>query len=368
MMIRRYVLPLVSLGLLIFAIWFVVKSRPGDPVVAPPAEPPRSPYAQSVAGAALVEACTENIAMGSPAAGIVFEVFVRVGDQVKTGDALFHIDDRQLQAELEVREAAVAVAQAELDRLEEQPRREQLPVSEALVSKAAAMLAEKTDYLQRVKDLLAKQAVTEEEYVNAQQERKLAEAELAHSRAELDLLKAGAWQFDKERAQAAVVRVAAERDQTRTDLERLTVRALVDGEVLQVNVRPGEFVTTFAAQPLILLGNTRKLHARVDIDENDIPRLRPGAPAVAMLKGRSDVTYPLTFVRVEPFVIPKRSLTGENVERVDTRVLQVIYTIDTRGKTLYVGQQLDVFIDASDRPVEEQRPAVSSTTTRRPGS
>jgi multidrug resistance efflux pump len=270
---------------------------------------------------------------------------------VKTGDPLFRIDDRQLQAELKVREAALVVAQAELRRLEQLPRPEQLPVSEALVSRGEATLTEKTDHLRRVKELLAKQAVSEEENVNAQQECKLAEAELAHAQAELDLLKAGAWQFDKEQARATVAHAAAERDRIRTDLERLTVRALVDGEVLQVNVRPGEFVTEFATQPLILLGNTRELHVRVDIDENDIPRLHAGAPAVAMLKGRSGETFPLKFVRVEPFVIPKRSLTGENVERVDTRVLQAIYIIDSRDKKLYVGQQLDVFIDASDQPV-----------------
>ena len=52
-------------------------------------------------------------------------------------------------------------------------------------------------------------------------------------------------------------------------------------------------------------------------------------------------------MRIEPYVVPKKSLTGDNTERVDTRVLQVIYAIDTTGKRLFVGQQLDVFIDAS---------------------
>jgi multidrug efflux pump subunit AcrA (membrane-fusion protein) len=148
-----------------------------------------------------------------------------------------------------------------------------------------------------------------------------------------------------------VDRAAAERDQAQTNVELRTVRAPVDGEVLQVNVRPGEFVATFAAQNLIVLGNTQQLHVRVDIDENDIPRLQTKAAALAMLKGRSGETFPLDFVRVDPFVIPKRSLTGESTERVDTRVLQVIYAINTGGRTLYAGQQLDVFIDAT--PVEE---------------
>ena len=88
---------------------------------------------------------------------------------------------------------------------------------------------------------------------------------------------------------------------------------------------------------------------RVDIDEYDIPRFVPEAPARATLKGQPDEFFPLKFVRIEPYVVPKKSLTGDNTERVDTRVLQVIYAIDTSGKRLFVGQQLDVFIDASRR-------------------
>ena len=86
---------------------------------------------------------------------------------------------------------------------------------------------------------------------------------------------------------------------------------------------------------------------RVDIDEYDIPRFVPDAPARATLKGQPDEFVPAAVRAVEPYVVPKKSLTGDNTERVDTRVLQVIYAIDTQGKRLFVGQQLDVFIDAS---------------------
>ena len=63
------------------------------------------------------------------------------------------------------------------------------------------------------------------------------------------------------------------------------------------------------------------------------------------MRGSPETAYPLEFVRVEPYVIPKKSLTGDNTERVDTRVLQVIYALDAADKPIYVGQQLDVFID-----------------------
>ena len=96
------------------------------------------------------------------------------------------------------------------------------------------------------------------------------------------------------------------------------------------------------------MGNLHPLHVRVDIDEHDAPRFRPGAAARASLRGTPEVSYPLQFVRVEPYVVPKKSLTGDNTERVDTRVLQVIYDLDVKDRPIYVGQQMDVFIDAGD--------------------
>jgi HlyD family secretion protein len=64
------------------------------------------------------------------------------------------------------------------------------------------------------------------------------------------------------------------------------------------------------------------------------------------LRGSANVEMPLTFVRVEPYLVPKKSLTGEGTERIDTRVLRVIYALGPETKGIYVGQQLDVFIEA----------------------
>jgi multidrug efflux pump subunit AcrA (membrane-fusion protein) len=130
-------------------------------------------------------------------------------------------------------------------------------------------------------------------------------------------------------------------------LDRLTVRAPVAGRVLKVNVRPGEFVTAGpTADPLVLLGNDRPLHVRVQIDENDVWRLTTTAPAEAVVRGNRELRFPLTFVRIEPYVLPKRSLTGERTERIDTRVLEVIYSFDPGDNPVFIGQQVDVFVEA----------------------
>jgi len=89
---------------------------------------------------------------------------------------------------------------------------------------------------------------------------------------------------------------------------------------------------------------------RVDVDESEAWRVREGAHAIGHVRGNADLKTPLQFVRFEPFVVPKQSLTGDSTERVDTRVLQVIYRVEREDVRLFVGQQLDVFIDAA-RPV-----------------
>ena len=90
-------------------------------------------------------------------------------------------------------------------------------------------------------------------------------------------------------------------------------------------------------------------HVRVDIDENDLYRFRERMPAWANMKGRKDPRFPLEFVRIEPYVIPKKSLTGDNSERVDTRALQVLYALpDQPPPKVYVGQQMEVFLAVGD--------------------
>ena len=86
---------------------------------------------------------------------------------------------------------------------------------------------------------------------------------------------------------------------------------------------------------------------RVDIDENDSWRVIPGAKAEGSVRGNPELKTALEFVRIEPYVVPKKSLTGLSAERVDTRVLQIIYRFGRNDLRVYAGQQMDVFIDTT---------------------
>lgn len=347
----KLMLPLLSAALLTFAVYHVVSANQQPPKAAPPVDPSRTPYRNNIAGGGVVEARSENIAIGAHLPGVVAEVFVKVDQPVagptssNPGTPLFRLDDRQLQAELRVRKANYESARASLLKLDKTPRTDEVPPVEARVREAKAVLDDARDQYQRAQQLLRTRAVGEEEVIKRRNGVSIAEAQVAKVEAELALLNKGAWEFDKEIARAAVVQADAMVKQTEMEIARLTVHASIGGKVLQCNVRPGEYVGITAGQNLIVIGDTDTLHVRVDIDENDLPRFKPGLRGRATPRGGASTEIPIRYVRVEPMVIPKKALTGAGTERVDTRVLQVIYAVEGTATKLYVGQQLDVFLE-----------------------
>jgi HlyD family secretion protein len=344
----KFGLPAVAVAMLIFGYMHSLRSQPTTEKLAPPALPVRSPYNGTVAAAGLVEACSENIALGVAVPGVVLDVYVtsaEVGKFVKKGTPLFKVDDRHLQAQLRAQQANVASMQAALAKLEAMPRKEERPSAQAKASAAEANFKLAKDQADRARTLLDRQAISPEDFTHRQMTLEVARFQMEQANADYALLDAGAWRADKEVSQAAVALAKAQVEQTQTEIERTIVCAPADGHVLQVNVRPGEYVGTQPGQSLMMLGDLTRYHVRVDVDEHDIPRFRPSTAAKASLRGHNVHELKLSFVRVEPYVTPKKSLTGDNTERVDTRVLQVIYAIDPTGVPIYVGQQLDVFIE-----------------------
>jgi len=306
---KRWFVPLLAVFALTFGVISVVRSQPKLERTNPPVQPPASTFAHTVAAVGLVETSTENIAIGAHLPGVVEKVFVTVGDSVRVGAPLFKIDDRHLRAQLAQAQAAeqaavagVAVASASLDDLKQQ--------------------------LKFAESVLDPRAISAEEVTRRRSAVDTAKAKLGQAQAEVQSAK----------AQITMVN---------TELQRSVVTAPVAGEVLQVKIRPGEFaIAGAAANPMILLGRAKPLYLRVDVDEHEAWRVRPEANANAAVRGNAELKTPLKFVRFEPFVLPKKSLTGDSTERVDTRVLQVIYRVQRDDLRLFVGQQMDVFIDA----------------------
>jgi RND family efflux transporter MFP subunit len=312
----------LALAGLAFAAWILTGANKKEPMPTPFSEPPRSPYEQTVAASGIIEAVNENVRIAPPVAGLITRVLVKVGEQVREGAPLVQLDDRDLRAQLPTREAAIPPLQAQVD---EQKYR----------------ISDLDTQYRRLKPLHNQSAVSEDDLKRTYYAFEMAKRAL-------------------QRFEANLKQAVAQRDEIIILLDRLTIRAPREGTVLQVNIRAGEYATPGPGEPLMLLGETKQLQVRADVDEVNAPLVAPQAPAVASLKSLASMKIPLTFVRIEPYVIPKKSLTGENTERVDTRVLQIIYRFNPPPFPVYAGQQVDVFIERRAMPVPDAaRPATT---------
>jgi HlyD family secretion protein len=315
----RTVSILLALAGIAGAALLVTRLRHVEPPPAPIAEPARAPFKKQIGARGIVESVDENVRIAPMAPGLVTRVFVKVGDQVKAGDALIEQDPRDALAQVRVQEAQVAALEAQ-------------------ISESEVALADRQDQWQRMEKLSENRVASTDEKQRSLFAVKAASSRLATMRAEL------------QSAQAQLARA-------RVQLDLLTIRAPRHGAVLQVNIRAGEHAAPSGPEPVMLLGQIDRFQLRADVDEDNASRIRPPCSAVAFVKGRRDHAIPLQFVRIEPYILPKRSLTGESNERVDTRVLQVVFRFAQPPLPVYVGQQMDVFIE--DATPEAPAPAIA---------
>jgi len=349
------VLALAGTGLAVVAVLAGTRPPQSPMMLDAPAE---SAFSHAVSGTGLVEPGSEFIEVGAEVSGTVARVAAVAGRSVEAGDILFALDSRAAAAERAVRASELALAEATIARLRSAPRSEDLPPLRARVAAAEAQLREAESLLSMVGRVGEGYAGSPEEVARRRylvEERK---ASADEAKALLARAEAGSWADDIRVAEAERDAAAARLSAADVALELRTIRAPVAGTILRVEVRPGEHVIAGGA-PAVVMGSLEELLIRVDIDENEAWRVERGARATASLRGNSGRRADLAFVRLEPYVIPKRSLTGLSTERVDTRVLQVIYSMPADALDAFPGQQVDVFIEASPLNIGGARPTVS---------
>ena len=314
----RKILPIIAVVGLIIAVIFIWNGLPDRELSEPATEPPRASgelaNSARVAGAGVVEPSSEIIDIGTALSGLVSDLRVMPGDYVEKGQVLFTVDDRAARARLSEARAAIGEARA--------------AIAEAQTAQRTAR--QQLALYRNVEDAAA---VSRAEVIRAEGDAAAASSRLQLARARL------------EAAQAMA-------GSAQTELGRLTIRAPMAGEILTVNIRPGEFVSTMGGntQPFIRMGQTRPLYIRVDIDEAEATRVDLGKPAIVSPRGAAEEQVQASFVRAEPLVVPKTSLTNSASERVDVRVLQVLYELpapaEGEAPLFRVGQQIDAFIPA----------------------
>jgi HlyD family secretion protein len=287
----------------------------------------------------------------------VNNVRVVAGTKVALGAPLFDLDDRIYRSALAQAEAALAVAEADLA-VNAKTIDQQLAAVEQSKAGLASSQAERVRAERdkaRADTLIAKGIVTVQRLDTSSADaakgvanERSSQAALLSSERQVAVLRATGAQLHAKIAQAKV-----QVERAKIGLANTTLLSPIDGTVLQVRVRPGQIVESrILDNSLMAIGKLDPMHVRVDIDEVDIARFRPDVKAYVSTRGSASRRIEATYVRTEPLVIAKRSLTGASTERVDTRVLQVIYSIPGNIADVFPGQQVDVYIETSAAAAE----------------
>ncbi|HUJ58356.1 MAG TPA: biotin/lipoyl-binding protein [Kofleriaceae bacterium] len=358
---NKIIFVLVVLGALGAGVSAYVYAVPSKTL--PPAfDPAHNPYGNGIYANGIVESFQEhgeNTNIYPEVAGTVTQIEVAEGQRVRAGDVLAALDASVQRAIVDQQRAQADAAAAMLDELRAQPRHENLAVAKAQLDLATAQLKTARDQLdkQRRSYEIAPESVSRDALDNAVNAEHVAQANLDVVTRQYELTRAGAWVYDvrnEERQHEALVRATAASSAL---LAKYTIRAPADGIVMSINTTVGSYVSpqgtydtyTQGMGPVVVMsGANDYLAVRCYVDEILIARLPPPATIRAEMSIRGTTTkVPLEFVRVQPYVSPKIELSNQRQEKVDLRVLPVVFRFrPPEGVRVFPGQLVDVYIGA----------------------
>jgi HlyD family secretion protein len=355
----RVIFILAVIGLvagLVSAYLFGVEQK-----LQPPAfNPASNPYDKGIYANGIIESYQpngKNINIYPELPGTVTGILVSEGQSVRRGMPLIMIDDSVQRATVAQQKAQAEAARTILEELRAQPRRETLAIAMAQVEYARAGLKTAQDQLdkQRKAYRLDPGSVSRDSLDNAENSVKVTKTNLDVVRRQYDLTRAGAWIYDIRTQEHQYRALTRAYEASNALLAKHIIRAPADGIILSINTAVGSYISAQGAYdtyiqglgPVLVMGSPQKyLGVRCSIDEILVHRLpRPSQIVARMFIRGTDINIPLEYVRVQPYVTPKIQLSNQRTERVDVRVLPVLFRFSKRkGLTLYPGQLVDVYI------------------------
>jgi len=331
-----------------------------QPPLPPAFTPATNPFSNGIYANGILESdqsSGENINVYPEVAGTITQIPVSEGQQITQGTVLLRLDDSIQKATVEQLQSQSQAALSLLEELKAQPRKETLDVAEAQVAAAEASWKTTHDELEKQQAAynLDPKSISREALDTAANAFASASANLEVTRKQRDLTKAGAWIYDIHNQERQYTALYNSSLSAQALLSKYTLRAPKDGVVLAVNPTVGSFISPQGAYdaytqgmvPVIVLGSAHaRLNVRCYVDEILVPRLPDSSKLKAQMSIRgSNIKIPLEFVRIQPIVSPKIELSDQRLERVDVRVLPVIFRVPkSQDARLYPGQLVDVYI------------------------
>jgi HlyD family secretion protein len=287
--------------------------------------------AGAAGGDGIVEPADRETKVAAAVPGRIAAILVREGDHVEVGAALVELESGPEQAALAAAEADVLVARADFAKATHGQRSEDVEAAIGDSEAAKARSALSDSVYERTQNLVRGGALPPDELDKAGRQAEIDRHTSDAAQARRNAVVAGSRSEDILSARARIASAAAKRDQAKSNLERLTVRAPIAGEILQSKYRAGEYETPGAGQdPLIVMGDTRELRVRLDVDERDIGKVSPSAAAFVTADAYPGRKFGGHVTEIGKRMGRKNVRTDDPTERIDTKILEVVITLDQR--------------------------------------
>ena len=287
-----------------------------------------------------VEPLSGLIRVAPPVMGVIGEVLVGAGATVFAGEPLIRLVDQEARARLAAAEAQVA--------LRRRVRNKESAASGAAARRRAEDAVSDTEIaVSEARSFADKAAVerragrgSEADVEAARSGLTRAQVRLVQQKAELRRIEADASLPTQAEGQLNIAR--SELLATQAAIEKMTIRAPIDGTVLQMNAKPGELASPSATQALVLLGNVSALRVRAEVDERDIEKIKAGQAVLVRPAAFRDREIAGTVSFIAPLVEAGRynALGQRNMTDVD--VVEVLVNLGEPGP-LAVGMKVDVY-------------------------
>jgi HlyD family secretion protein len=336
----KYLITILTVGAILFLGTSIDFQSRTEPVRDAPSDELLAIYASG-----RVEGATEEINLRPQLHGSVAELAFRESSTVAEGDVLLRIDDREYRHEVALARADLQMAEAKLQRLINGARSEERREAEALWKAKSADLERARLQWNRVRQLHAQSAVTQQEADNQRTEVSSLESAMDAARARYELLQASARPDEVLMAEAAIAAAQAKLEVAQLQLSRTQVTSPVAGLILSINTRIGELVGPDTPDPAIVVADTSRFRVRAFVEEFDAPRVRKGMTVAVTADGIPDKSFRGTVSQLSPRMDRKQQWTDRPDEQFDTKTREIWIDLDRdRADNLVLGLRVDVTI------------------------
>ena len=257
---KKRLLVAIAILAIIILVWAYSSTRPKpNPLVTAVV---RQGNVENVIAATGKMDAIERVNVGAQVSGQVKKLYIKAGDNVSKGELIAEIDDQPQRSDLRNAQAALSVAQADLETRE-------------------ATLVRQDAQFKRLQQMIKANLVSRQDFDEAAEAWSTARAELTAQK-------------------ARVIQAQIEVDKKQLDLSYTRIMAPMDGTVIAIVTKQGQTVNAAQSAPTIAkLAQLGTMTIKVQISEADITNIQPGQQAWFTTFANPDKRYNATLRSIE---------------------------------------------------------------------